>query len=57
MNSGKMPHKPDPRQSDALHELVAALDVLLSLLKARTNVPVKLSAPAAAPSPAAPPES
>ena len=46
-SSGRMPHKPDPRQSDALEDLVAALDVLLSPLKTRTNVPVTVSVPAA----------
>jgi hypothetical protein len=52
--SGKMPRKPDARQSDALHALVEALDVLLSPLKARTVVPVRVTAPVAdAASPAA----
>ena len=51
---GRMPHKPDPRQSAALEDLVAALDILLSPLKTRTNVPVTVTAPvAAAASPAA----
>ena len=51
--SGKKQRELDPRQSDALHDLVAALDVLLSPLKARTTVPVTFSAPIAdAPSPA-----
>lgn len=45
--SGKAPRKPDARQSDALHDLVEALDVLLSPLKARTVVPVKVTAPVA----------
>jgi len=45
--SGAAPTKPDARQSDGLKELVAALDVLLSPLKARTNVPVTVSAPSA----------
>jgi hypothetical protein len=53
MASGKKPGKLDPRQSDALHDLVAALDILLAPLKARTNVPVTFSAPVAdVPSPA-----
>jgi hypothetical protein len=56
-NSGKMPHKPDARQSEALHELVAALDILLSPLATRTNVPVKVTVPAPVPSPAASPKS
>jgi hypothetical protein len=45
--SGATPTKPDARQSDGLKELVAALDVLLSPLKARTNVPITVSAPSA----------
>jgi hypothetical protein len=51
---GRMPSEPDARQADALHDLVAALDILLAPIKARTTVPVKVTAPpAAAPSPAA----
>jgi hypothetical protein len=51
--SGAMPGKPDERQADGLGHLVTAADVLLSPLKTRTNVPVKVSGPiAAAPSPA-----
>jgi len=45
--SGAAPSKPDARQSDGLKELVAALDVLLSPLKARTNVPITISVPVA----------
>jgi hypothetical protein len=57
--SGAVPQKPDSRQSDGLRELVTALDVLLSPLRARTNVPVAYSgqvatAPSAAPSAPAP---
>lgn len=57
--SGAAPQKPDSRQSDGLRELVTALDLLLSPLRARTNVPVAhsgqlASAPSPAPSAAAP---
>ena len=57
--SGTVPQKPDSRQSDGLRELVTALDMLLSPLRARTNVPVAYSgqvatAPSAAPSAPAP---
>jgi hypothetical protein len=52
--SGAVPQKPDSRQSDGLRQLVTALDLLLSPLKARTNVPVAYSGQVAtAPSPAA----
>jgi hypothetical protein len=52
--SGAKPDKPEGRQSDGLRELVAALDVLLSPLRARTNVPVAITGQTAvAPSPGA----
>lgn len=47
MVSGAKPGKPDARQSDGLQKLVSALDLLLSPLKTRTNVPVTVSAPVA----------
>ena len=53
--SGKMPSKPDTRQSGALEDLVAAVDVLLAPLQARTNVPVKVTEPAVSASPQASP--
>lgn len=50
--SGAKPGKPDGRQSDGLRDLVAALDPLLSPLRARTSVPVAISGQVAtAPSP------
>ncbi|MGH2473743.1 MAG: hypothetical protein ACRDIL_00640 [Candidatus Limnocylindrales bacterium] len=45
--SGAKPGRPDARQADGLKELVAALDVLLSPLRARTNVAVSISTPVA----------
>jgi hypothetical protein len=53
--SGKMPSKPDSRQSGALEDLVAAVDILLAPLQARTNVPVKVTEPAVSASPLASP--
>jgi hypothetical protein len=54
--SGAVPGKPDERQAAGLGDLVTAADVLLSPLKTRTTVPVKVSGPiAAAPSAAASP--
>jgi hypothetical protein len=55
--SGAKPSKPEGRQSDGLRELVAALDPLLSPLRARANVPVAITgqvatAPSAEASPA-----
>lgn len=55
--SGAKPGTPDSRQSDGLRALVAALDPLLSPLRARTNVPVAISGRVAtAPSPEASPQ-
>lgn len=46
--SGTMPRQPDARQADGLHDLVAALDPLLSPLRARSAVPVAITPPVAA---------
>ena len=51
VRAGHMPAKPNARQRDALSDLVAATDVLLSPLKTRTNVPVDVAV-VASPSPA-----
>ena len=56
VRSGHTPTKPNARQADALSDLVAAADVLLSPLKTRTIVPVQVAA-VASPSPAASPAS
>jgi hypothetical protein len=50
VRSGHMPTKPNARQTDALSQLVAAADVLLSPLRTRTNVPVDVAV-VASPSP------
>jgi hypothetical protein len=53
--SGVKPGKPDGRQAEGLRELVAALDLLLAPLRARTTVAVSISAPiASAPTASAP---
>ncbi len=51
--SGVKPGPPDDRQSVGLDKLVGALDVLLSPLRARANVPVAVS-PTVAAAPASP---
>ncbi len=51
-----MPDLPDERQAEGLRDLVAALDVLLSPLRARTNVAVSISTPVAS-APTVPPTS
>ena len=56
--SGHAPGKVDGRQADGLTDLVSAADVLLSPLKTRTSVPVKVTKtakaePSTAPSPSA----
>lgn len=51
--SGKTPGKLTDRQVAALTDLVAAADALLSPLRARTNVPVKVAARDPSPSAAA----
>lgn len=54
--SGHMPGKLNDRQVAGLTDLVAAADVLLSPLKARTSIPVKVAAVEAAPSVSASPD-
>jgi hypothetical protein len=51
-NDSTKPRPPDAQQVDGLRDLVAALDLMLSPLKARTVVPVSLTTAAAATSPA-----
>lgn len=53
--SGEKPGKPDGRQAEGLRDLVAALDVLLSPLRARSTVALSISTPiASAPTAPAP---
>ena len=52
--SGLTPAKLDARQTDALSSLVSAADVLLSPLRTRTSVPVKIAAVASASAEASP---
>lgn len=53
--SGHKPGKPSGRQVDGLTDLVTAADVLLSPLKTRTSVPVRISATAEVEASAPPP--
>jgi hypothetical protein len=57
VNAGRAPTKPDARQAEGLQQLVTALEVLLSPIKAKSIVPVTVANPlvAATPVPTAAP--
>jgi hypothetical protein len=54
-SSGRAPVEPDARQKAGIQELVSALEVLLSPIRAKSNVPVQITQVAPAPATSAAP--